>query len=314
MLLLIYEIFISMVALFYLAIALKGPDIEQYLTSRDYRPRVMVMMPCKGGEIDLPGNLKSLMSQSYGDYETVAIIDDRKDGALPFIKESGMKWITTSRKFNKGSGKVNALATAMEKFGNYDIYVIADSDIRVGANWLVKLIAPLSDKDVGLSTSYPYFKAVGGFWSRVKTVWGFVGNGMMESQLLRFGWGGSLAFRRELIDRKTFDRFSRSVSDDIAITDIVKEKGLKLAYVPEANPMVAQDDDAKRFWEWANRQTSLSIRGNRRNFYAGVLFYLFDIVLLLSGILLAVFVSPWFLLALPKSLHKLWQFFNSSHK
>jgi hypothetical protein len=297
MLLLLYEIFISLTGLFYFYIATRTPEIEIYPQGKGFKPRILVMVPCKGREIDLEGNLRSIKSQDCRNFDVIAITDNKNDSALPEIRRAGIRHIVTSKKFTKGSGKVNALSTAMTKFTNYDVHVIADSDIKVGRDWLEKLVAPLSDKNVGLSTAYPYFNAVGGFWSRVKTVWGFVGDGMMESRLLRFGWGGSLAFRRELIEGN-LERFSNYLSDDIAITSFVNQLGLKLAYVPSAAPVVDTKDGRAAFWEWANRQTALSIKGSRRNFYFGVLFYLFDNVLLLSGILLAIFVSYWFALLL----------------
>ena len=36
--------------------------------------------------------------------------------------------------------------------------------------------------------------------SKFKTAWGFVGVGMMQSDITVFGWGGSLAFRKGLFD------------------------------------------------------------------------------------------------------------------
>ena len=98
-----------------------------------------------------------------------------------------------------------------------DAYVIADSDIFVKESWLSDLVAPLNNKNVGLSATFPYFSAKTGFWSRVKMIWGFVGQGMMESKTLRFGWGGSLAFRRDLLDEQDFDHLCGALSDDMAI-------------------------------------------------------------------------------------------------
>jgi cellulose synthase/poly-beta-1,6-N-acetylglucosamine synthase-like glycosyltransferase len=297
-----YEVFISLTAFFYFYIAIKRPVKDSYSIKKDFFPKVLVMVPCKGLDIGLERNLKSIKNQKYGNFEILAIVDNEKDIALKVIKKAGLDYITTSKKFCRGSGKVNALSTAIAANSDYDVYVIADSDINVERSWLSKLIAPLADKRVGLSTSYPYFKATGGFWSRVKMVWGFVGNGMLESKLLRFGWGGSLAFRKEIIAGKVA-RFSRYLSDDIAITDFVKEKGLELAYVPSAAPIVETKDTRTTFWEWANRQTAFSIRGNRKNFQFGVVFYLFDNVLLVSGVLLSIFVSYMFILLLvPRSI------------
>ena len=198
---------------------------------------------------------------------------------------------------------------AIETFGNYEVYVIADSDIRISRSWLGTIIAPLSEKGIGLSTMYPHFNPIGGFWSNVKSVWGTVGEGLMKRDSSKFGWGGSLAFKRELVDRKSFQFFKNSgysVSDDICLTMITKKKGLEIAYTDSAQPVVNTQDNFSQFWEWANRQTTLSILGNRKNLYVGILFYSAESLVIVSGIILSIFISPLFLILLLHSLRNAW--------
>jgi hypothetical protein len=236
-------------------------------------------------------NLIAFKKQHYKNYEIIAVIDNKKDQAAPYLRAAGLKYIIADKKATKGSGKVNAIATAIRKFRNYEIYVIADSDILVKNNWLSEIVAPFSDKRTGLSTSYPYFRPEAGFWSRVKMVWCFVGDGMMESKILRFGWGGSLAFRNEMLGKREFEHFRNSLSDDVAISAIVRSKGLKLVYVKSAQPVVRVVDDFKAFWEWSNRQTALSLLGSDLVFWIGLPYYIMNFLLLLSAILLTVFYS-----------------------
>ncbi|MCW6160271.1 MAG: glycosyltransferase family 2 protein [Candidatus Micrarchaeales archaeon] len=285
-----YLLVISLYAVFSAASSLQRYRPERFKIKR--KPRALVMVPCKGIDLTLNQNLRSLKNQTYRNYDLVAIVDDIGDSAVQDIRRAGIKMLLADRRFNKGSGKVNALSTAIDKYRHYDIYVIADSDIIAGKDWLEKLVAPFSDRRVGLSTAFPYFEPVSGFWSKVKMVWGFVGQGMEESNALRFGWGGSLAFPRKLLDGKSFEFFSGSLSDDIAITKLVKKRGLRMVYVPDAQPVVKCAETFSTFWEWANRQTAFAIRGNRNVFWAGILSYALSILMLLSAIFLTVSYSP----------------------
>jgi cellulose synthase/poly-beta-1,6-N-acetylglucosamine synthase-like glycosyltransferase len=294
----VYIVFISLVALFLFVLSFRRRPRQEYLTSKGYNPKVLVIIPCKGLDIGLAGNLTAAKRQRYSNYEVIAVVESEKDEAVRSIKAAGLKFIISKFNCRNCSGKVRNISAALSQFKGYDAYVILDSDAHVGRDWLSGIIAPLHDKRVGLSTSFPAFRPIGGFWSYVKFVWGFVGISLMESPSTRFGWGGTLAFRKDFLSKADFRRFSESVSDDIALTDIAKAKGLKIAYVPGIDIIIDSNDSFKVFWEWANRQTALSINGSGKVFYYGVIFYSASILVFLSAIILSIFVNPVFLLLL----------------
>lgn len=258
------------------------------------KERVLAIVPCKGSDVTLGQNLISIKNQDYKNYKVVAVVDNKGDTAVHSIKKAGIDYIISSESYRKGSGKVAAIATAMRKFRDFDIYAVIDSDVLCSKSHVSGLVAPLRDKNIGVSTAYPYFNPVGGFWSFVKMAWGFVGNGMMESRLTRFVWGGSMAFRKSLVGSKEFKVFEKAVSDDMAISHFAKEKGLKIAFVNRHSITVNADDNFARFKEWSNRQTALSILGSRKVLHYGLLFYSAQVLLLVFGIALS-FYSLWYL-------------------
>jgi cellulose synthase/poly-beta-1,6-N-acetylglucosamine synthase-like glycosyltransferase len=295
----IYTVFLALVSLFLLANLFIPRTVKRYTPGKDYNPKVLVIIPCKGDDIELTENLKSAMKQDYRNYNAIAVVGSKDDSALGPIRKSGIKHYVANLNCKDCSGKVRSLAYAISKFDKYDLYVILDSDVRVESNWLSLLVAPLSDKSIGLATAYPIFEPLGGFWSKVKYAWSFVGQGLMEDKRSVFGWGGSLAFRKDLLSNKAdFKYFSSAISDDIAITRIAKRKGLGIAYVPDAKIIVKQDDDFSRFTEWSNRQTALVVRASKRLFPAAVAYYSIILLLFLSSIILGVFVNIFFLLFL----------------
>ncbi|KJE49694.1 MULTISPECIES: glycosyltransferase family 2 protein [Acidiplasma] len=294
-LLVIYIIILLLVSLGFILIETHknvNDDIEN-----NYRPRTLVMIPCRGVDYSLEENLKSIINQDYPDYHAVTIVDSPDDPACSIINKLKIDCIVSDFQCGKCSGKVRALCTAIEKYPDYEVYVIADSDILVSSQWLKYLIMPLGIDNAGISTTFPYFKPVGGFWSRVKEVWGFVGMGLMEAKLTRFGWGGSLAFKKSLLNNY-FDYFCSNISDDTALTKIAKDKNLDLYYVKRAMPVVNSPENFEQFFEWANRQTALSIAASKKIFYYGILFYFSYMFLFFSAIFAGIFYNKLFLLFL----------------
>lgn len=260
----------------------------------EYEPKTLVMIPCRGVDYSLKENLASIVDQDYPNFDVIAIVDEEADPSVKVLRELSIPYLISSIECTACSGKTRALSTAIEQKPGYDAYVICDSDITVRKDWLRRIVAPLGNQEVGLSTTFPYFNPVGGFWSKIKSVWGIVGQSLMESRLTRFGWGGSLAFRKDLLDPESFRKFSDSVSDDTALSSICKSKGLRISYSRLAQPIINSPDDFGTFFEWANRQTALSISATKRVYHFGLIIYLSSILVLVSAIALTAFDSPIF--------------------
>ncbi len=273
--------------------------IYSHSNRRNFMGKALVIVPAKGKDISLYGNLKSLASQDIKNYKLIAVVDSENDPALKEIKKAGVEYLISGADCAKCSGKVRAIATAVEAYRNFDVYVIADSDITAKKNWLRKLLEPFSERAVGISTTFPEFYPVRGFWSDVKHVWGFVGNSLMENKRTVFGWGGSLAFRKGILDKKGMKFFKNSkysVSDDIPITKLARKRNMKIVYVPEAAPIVKCRENIHTFFEWATRQSALSFLSSRRQALYGMGFYGAEVFNFISGIVLTVLVSPVFLI------------------
>ncbi len=285
-----------------------------------YTPKTLVIVPSRGTDYSMTDNLKSIKNQKNENFSIICVVDSEDDPSVKNIKEAGLDYIISNYR-SGGSGKVRAIATALDRFRDFEVYVVADTDIRASPDWLVNLIRPLSLKKYGLSTTFPYFKSVGNFWSKFKTVWGFVGRGMMESKITVFGWGGSMAFRKELIEGK-IGEFAQDVSDDMAITRICKERGLQIAYVPEASPEIYSPDDWGTFKEWSIRQTSLLVSRNKSAFTIGILLYGSMSLLIVASLVFGAIISPiFFLWLIPLILseikiskrlreHKIWYYIS----
>lgn len=257
---------------------------------------VLVILPCKGVDYRFSENLESLKSLDYGNHRIVAVVDSMHDESVKYLQEAHIDVQVTSATCDGCSGKVRAIASVLSEDIEEEIIVVVDSDTMVSREWLRYLILPFEDPNVGVTTTFPVFVADAGFWSVVKTAWGMVGSGMMESRLTRFVWGGSMAFRKSLINTHSLEYFKRNVSDDVAIMRICRNAGLTIEYVRKASPRIHSNDNRRTFTEWSNRQTALSISGSPQVLRYGITFYTLQIFLLVSSILLSIFVYPYLIL------------------
>ncbi len=260
--------------------------------------KVLVILPVKGEDYEMEENFRSLLSQDYKHYDILAVVDDEGDQSVGVLQKLGIKYMVSDSSCTGCSGKVRAIYSALLRYRDYDCYAVVDSDVRVNGNWLSSLVWPLSDPGVGASTTFPVFYPRGGFWSKVKMYWGLVGQSMMESNLTRFLWGGSMCFRRDILDEESLVQFSHSLSDDVAILRTVKGRSLKVMYVPTAKAEIHSLDDFRTFQEWSIRQTAFSIYSTDRVFLFGVLVYGVSVYLLLSSIILALLGQILFLVFL----------------
>ena len=251
--------------------------------------KVKVILPCKGVEINLEKNIEAIQNQTYKNYSLVGVVDSKEDTAYNILIERGVEIILSDHSY-RGSGKVKAVTTAIVEDKGSDVIVIVDSDTTVNREWLENLISPLDDKNVGVTSTYPLYEPIskGNLWDYIKKVWGYLGINMMEFRLTRFVWGGSAAFKKEMLQGEGLAEFSSSISDDATLTKICKEKKLRIAYSKSATPMVYVNETRKTFFEWANRQMAISVSFSRKGFYAGIAIYGMMILYLVSLIPLSI--------------------------
>ena len=297
----ISAIFVLMLAADMIKLKGRNGNSKTMQSSEKYLPRVLVIVPCRGMDHGMVANLKSIKTQEYPDFEAMAVVDERDDPAVEAIEKAEMRYVTSNVQCDRCSGKVRAIASAIKMNPGYEVYVVADSDIRVGRRWLSELVLPLADRSVGVSTMFPRFVPEGGIASLIKFAWGFVGEGLMENDATRFVWGGSMAFRRSLVAGDKRMRFflesEFSVSDDITIMKMAKKDQLGIWYVGRHHPEVRSVDNFPEFVEWSNRQAALSVLGQRRNLYVGLVYYSSESLLVVTGIALSLY-NPLYLVLL----------------
>ena len=226
----------------------------------DGLPPATVIVPVKGDDHGLRENLAALAAQDYPDYELIVVAHRAADipaGVLPDRAQ-----IVLAHAQEAGTGeKVMNLRTAV-RFArkNSQVFAFADSDGRVAATWLRALAAPLADESVGAATGYRWYApAPPDFWSLMRSVWDAVIAGTLGPGANAFAWGGSMATRRSTFYEIRVPEFWQgTVSDDYALSDAVRQAGLRIAFVPGAMAVSEGRTTARAFLRWARRQMTIT--------------------------------------------------------
>ena len=74
-----------------------------------------------------------------------------------------------------------------------------------------------------------------------------------------FCWGGSTAIRRETFERLAVaERWRGTVSDDFALTRVLREAGLPVRFVPQCLTATLEDCRARELFEFTTRQLKIT--------------------------------------------------------
>ena len=232
-----------------LRFARRGPGVRGVAPIRQLgdRPPVSVLKPLHGEEPGLSENLRSFADQGYPAYQLVLGVRDRSDDALPIAHavrrdRPGCDIQIVVDQRVRGSNLKVANLENMLPVARHDLIVVADSDMRVTADYLAAVTAPLANRGVGLVTC-PY-KAVpdGGLWSRLAALYinfGFL-PGALTGDAIDIGggcFGATIAVRREVLERiGGFARLRNELADDHRMGSAVRRLGLQTvlsAYIVE---------------------------------------------------------------------------------
>lgn len=141
-----------LVALGSLASVLKRPKRR----GPAYEPMVSILKPVKGVDAGAIENFTSFCEQEYSRFELLFAVADPEDPAVALIGQLRAKFPNLSiRQFvaeplgtNPKAASLHCLAEA----AHGQVLAICDADIRVGPDFLRRVVAPLADKQIGLVT------------------------------------------------------------------------------------------------------------------------------------------------------------------
>ena len=220
---------------------------------RGWTPPISVLKPLLGADGQLYGNLRSFCDQHYPAYEVLFGVQDEQDPAVPVVNRLleefphlDLRLVVDGRAIgpNRKMGNVANLGRAAK----HSILVVADSDMRVGRDYLRAVVAPLEDVSVGMVTCLYRSAPRRGLGSRLAAM--FVNEWFFPAALLgarvqplRHAFGATIACRRGPIAAiGGFEAVADYLADDYMLGFLVAQQGLRV----ELSPYVVESAGGER--------------------------------------------------------------------
>lgn len=206
--------------------------------ARGGTPKVSILKPLCGAEPETYHCLRSFCDQEYPDYQVVFAIADPHDPVVAVVRRLQREFpqrdlqLSINPKQHGSSRKISNLINMMPKV-RHEHLVLADSDVRVERDYLLRIVAPLLDEDVGIVTC-PYRGAPRrGIWSILGAM--FINEWFMPSVQVaataanpKFAFGASIALRRQtLMQIGGFEAIVNHLADDYRLGELSRALGLR---------------------------------------------------------------------------------------
>jgi len=203
-------------------------------------PPVTILKPIHNMEAELEQNLESFFLQDYPDYEVIFGARDAQNPALQIAERVRARHADIPSQVILSGPPTwpNAKVFSLEKMiaaTKRSYFVISDSDVRVGPEFLRNTIPPLLNPKTGLVTCMYRGIPASDFWSSLEALGLSVemSSGVMVADMLegmRFALGPAMTARRDAIDAiggiaATADYYA----DDFELGNRIWGKGYKVA-------------------------------------------------------------------------------------
>jgi ceramide glucosyltransferase len=266
-----------------------------------WKPAVTVLKPLCGTEPGLYENLRSFCLQDYPQYQLVFGVRDAADPALAVVRRLQLEFphldmtIVASPRQHGSNRKVSNLINMIEQ-ARHDVLTIVDSDARVGADYLSDVIAPLSDRDVGLVTCIYRSVPSPGVYSQLGAM--YVNEWYMPSVLLAwlFGHRGYASGQTLCLRRDTLEAIggllpiASHLADDYQLGESIRRLGQRIV-LSSYLPRIEQYDPSMRMLIAHEMRWMRTIRALRPASFS-FLFISFSFPLALLGLALIPTVTP----------------------
>jgi cellulose synthase/poly-beta-1,6-N-acetylglucosamine synthase-like glycosyltransferase len=234
---------------------------------RGYRPRCVLIVPCKGLDETFDENIESFFRQEYETYHLWFVVQDRSDSAYErllklkarhtHITRAATIKIWVAGKSDSCSQKLHNLIFAYQRIpDDAEALVFADSDACAGPNWLSHLVYPLRQESTGAASGYRCFVPKRNNFATV-TLAGINAKicELLGNTRFNLAWGGSMAILVERFRELELDTIWQKVlSDDLSLSVAVRKKGLKMAFVPAGLIASYESTTWSRLFEFVRRQ------------------------------------------------------------
>jgi ceramide glucosyltransferase len=248
---------------------------EQAATSL---PPISILKPVHGLDPEFYAGIRSHALQDYPEFEILFGVSDPSDPAIAEIERLRAEFparsirlvVTSPKAANVKVGVLEELAAA----ARYPILLVNDSDIRVGADYLRRVVAPLEDPGVGLVTCL--YRARSASWPGRFEALGIATDFAPSTLVARVigvresAFGSTMLFRAEDLARiGKFAALADYIADDYQLGRRIHDLGKRIVLARA----VVETSLADRTWGevWRHQlRWARTIRVSRGGGYAGL--------------------------------------------
>lgn len=213
-------------------------------TEEDSNVGVSIIHPIKDLDFELDKNLEAWFGQNYkGPVQHIFSFQTPDDPAIPVVRsiiEQHPEFdcqIIVNPVMEGLNGKSSNMVYGMRK-AKYDIVMFGDSDIRIKKDFIVKMVRPLKDEKVGITTCGQINIGGRDFWTRFFTFTQNSETDFIWAFLTKLGidvgaTGAAFAMRKKLLnDIGGLEAFGDSLLEDLHLGNTLYRMGYKLVLGP----------------------------------------------------------------------------------
>jgi ceramide glucosyltransferase len=248
----------------------------------DFTPAVSLLKPVRGVDFGSYENFTSFCRLDYPEYEILFGVNDDADPAMPLIQRLIAEFPQRKIRFLVGSEelganrKVNKLAR-LAREAQHDVLALTDGDVRVGPKYLLEVVAPFADDNVGAVTSF--YRAIaernlGAELEAVGAASDFFAGVLMANWMegITFGLGASIVTTKHWLAKiGGFEAIADMHSDDYELGHRIAKAGGKVLLSRETVWTMYPAQTPRGFWQHQVRWAR-TVRLCRPLSYAGLVF------------------------------------------
>lgn len=204
----------------------------------DFHPPVTILKPICGLDSDAYQNLASFCQQNYPKYQIIFSIRDPQDSAVEVVQKIiynfpniDIQLVVSTRPLGTNP-KVSNLANA-QAHAKYSIWAIADSDIRVDPDYLIRVIQPMRDSSVGVVTCL--YRSLANGWVAILEAVGIsteFHSGVLVARKMegmKFALGSTIVIQKAVLEAiGGFLAIADYLADDFLLGNLAAKAGYKV--------------------------------------------------------------------------------------
>jgi ceramide glucosyltransferase len=208
-----------------------------------FTPPVSILKALHGDEPDLERNLASFFEQDYPEYEILFCARHANDAGLEVARRVSARYpriacrILTCGEPPWPNARTWSLEV-MRRQARNEILVAADSDVRVGPDYLRTVVAPMRDEQVGMVTCVYKGVTGHGLWAQLEAVGMSVEmtSGVLVASMLegmQFALGPSMVMRQRTVARiGGYEPVAQYYADDFVLGNWTAKAGETVVLSP----------------------------------------------------------------------------------